>query len=511
MRVYRDANARAVERASGWPCPLLCFPASRQIIGARYVAHALECPGMEESAFDRLVRTFATEGTRRRLLGLLTGLPLAGLLPGSDVSEARPGRKAHRHRATHQHRHAKTQRRKDDRDETRAEACIPTGQRCPSKKVRGKKHKKLGCTQCCQGASHTESDGKQYCGCQPNGGSCTAATASSCCSGFCDGATCQIPSSAPCERTCTTTCCNAQCCPDPAAICHVTTGTCCVPDSLAITCTGRCGEVVNNCGQLVTCAPCTCDPACEFCQLCNETTDTCEADPAKNGMSCGACQQCAGGTCQACADECCQNQCCSDPAAICHVTNGTCCVPEDPAVTCGSQTCGTAINNCGQEVPCTGCTGCCDGDTCVAVADQTNQGCGTDGDTCTNCLSSNGLCRSGTCQACDVCPSGACDFTSVQAAINASSPQLSTILVCPGTYLENGGSLGGVEITRPLSLIGAGMVLARPPIPSSSRRWATRVWCLLATPQGWPCGGCGSRVAAAPMALVSGSTMLARR
>jgi hypothetical protein len=50
---------------------------------------------------------------------------------------------------------------------------------------------------------------------------------------------------------------------------------------------------------------------------------------------------------------------------------------------------------------------------------------------------------------CDVCSSG-CPFTTVQAAINATSPQLSTIRVCPGTYV------GNLSIERPLTVIGAG-------------------------------------------------------
>jgi hypothetical protein len=50
---------------------------------------------------------------------------------------------------------------------------------------------------------------------------------------------------------------------------------------------------------------------------------------------------------------------------------------------------------------------------------------------------------------CDVCPSG-CTFFSVQAAIDANNPQLSTIRVCPGDYV------GNLTIPRSLTLIGAG-------------------------------------------------------
>ena len=61
----------------------------------------------------------------------------------------------------------------------------------------------------------------------------------------------------------------------------------------------------------------------------------------------------------------------------------------------------------------------------------------------------NTICEDGSCQPCDVCPSG-CAFTSVQAAIDFNAPQLQTIRVCAGTYA------GDLTIERSLTLIGAG-------------------------------------------------------
>src|SRR4051812_35247950 len=169
---------------------------------------------MDGSAFDRLSRAFVTGGSRRRLFGLLTSLPLLGFLGRSAVAESRPGRKAHRHHTQQPQRHAKTRRHTPQRDAAHSEACIPTGQRCPSRKPRGKHHKRLGCNACCQDSFHTETDGKQYCGCQPNGGSCTTDAATSCCSGFCNGSTCQA---APCSV--------AIPCPQCQS-CNATTGLC---------------------------------------------------------------------------------------------------------------------------------------------------------------------------------------------------------------------------------------------------------------------------------------------
>lgn len=230
---------------------------------------------MEGSTFDRLVRAVVAGGSRRRLVGLLIGAPLACLQSSSDVTEARPGRKGHRHHAQHQQHHTPTRRRKDQHGETHVEACIPTGQRCPSKKVRGKKGKTLDCNACCQRSFITETSGKKVCGCQPNGGSCTAATASSCCSGFCDGATCQTPPSAPCDRTCTGCCADGTCQPGTSLLACGTGGSACTTCSGAgVTCggggtpgvcgctpvdpctTGVCGDVTNNCGQSVNCGVC---------------------------------------------------------------------------------------------------------------------------------------------------------------------------------------------------------------------------------------------------------------
>src|SRR4051794_37955026 len=141
---------------------------------------------MDGTAFDRLARTLAGDGTRRRLLGLLGALPLAGRLAATDETETA----ASRRHAQRQPGDARAQH-KDHRDDAQGEACIPTGKRCPSKKPRGKKGKRLGCNKCCQRFVVTDAAGKKACGCQPNGNACTADTASSCCSGVCDGATCQ--------------------------------------------------------------------------------------------------------------------------------------------------------------------------------------------------------------------------------------------------------------------------------------------------------------------------------
>ena len=192
---------------------------------------------MDGSAFDRLARAFVGAGTRRRLLSLLTALPfVTQLAVRGDETSAR-GRKAQRRHSQRQHRHTKTQRRKDQRDDTHAEACIPTGKRCPAKKPRGKKGNKLNCQQCCQRHVETTASGQQRCTCQPTGQGCRETR--ECCSGFCDGGACQHPTCGPACTGATPICHNHACVPCSAnAPCP--SGQLCLADDSCQPCTVTC-------------------------------------------------------------------------------------------------------------------------------------------------------------------------------------------------------------------------------------------------------------------------------
>ena len=114
-----------------------------------------------------------------------------------------------------------------------------------------------------------------------------------------------------------------------------------------------------------------------------------------------------------------------------------------------------SVNNsgCGAWTACCSCT--------PATCQSLGKTCGTWSDGCGGTLQCGScpnqqICVNGTsCQGCDVCASG-CTFSSVQAAIDANNPQLSTIRVCPGTYVESKDSGTAIRIERPLTLIGAG-------------------------------------------------------
>jgi hypothetical protein len=227
---------------------------------------------MESNRFDALSRSLATAGTRRRLLGFLASLPLAARLTGvEETPVAARGRQAGHHQTHKQRDRARDQHHKQRGQDAKSEACIPTGQRCPAKKPRGKKGKKLGCDDCCQGSFTTDETGAKICGCQPNGSACTEDTATSCCSGFCFGGTCQATT--PCSAECSG-CCDGS-------------GTC------------QAGTTVAVCGKDgATCSACSGDtPLCKrgVCTGCTNQSQ-CPANTICTGSgACLTCDVCASG------------------------------------------------------------------------------------------------------------------------------------------------------------------------------------------------------------------------
>lgn len=206
---------------------------------------------MDALEFDQLTRLLSTSRARRGLARGLAALPLAGGLSAFLA--------AHEVDAGQRQRMAG-----DGRRQARVEACIPTGKACPSKKPRGRKGKKLSCNHCCQKTFATDASGKRKCACQPNGTACTADSASSCCTGFCDAGTCQQPS-----------------------------------------CDPPCGGATPIC-QNLTCVACSASAPCPSGQLCLEdgSCQPCDVScPSGDAAACGAALQeaiAAGGTVYVC-------------------------------------------------------------------------------------------------------------------------------------------------------------------------------------------------------------------
>ena len=351
---------------------------------------------MDAFAVDRLARAFATAGTRRRLLTLLGALPLLGLLSGSDIVAARPGGKAHRRHAPHRPRHAKAQRhheqRTKHRHDPRSEACIPTGQRCPSKKPRGKHGKHLSCAHCCQGSSVTDASGKQVCGCLPNGGSCTSDSASACCSGFCDGTSCHA---APCSSA--LPCPSCQRCGTDGLCAPLPDGTGC-DDGNACTQADVCqgGRCVGTnpvvCPAPDQCHAGSCDPATGACS----TPSRPDGTACDDGDRCTADDQCQAGVCVGTPVSCTTPPVCYTAPGLCHAGSGQCVYPTEPDGT----VCDSGLRCCGGD---------CVSGTCCSNADCTGTTpiCGAS-HTCVACTStsecpSNTVCAlSGACERCTV-------------------------------------------------------------------------------------------------------------
>lgn len=338
---------------------------------------------MDPRRFDTLVRAFAAEGTRRRLVAALATLPFAGALAhGVDEAEAEKPRDrikrrkdANRRRRRNRKHHKNKNKNKNNQNNggggkggRKPDSCALPGQAC-------QQH-----GDCCQGNCFN-----QVCADPPN---------------QCGDTNCPAGS---------TGCCAVDgCCPSPTNQCNAG-GLCCAPN-----CGGKqCGP--DGCGNGGTCGACA--PG----QRCNLDTAQCEG-PVCNRQSCpnGCCdrngicqpgassQQCGRGgiACFACGP----NQYCSTETGACRdkppcgpetCPNG-CCVPQPD----GPDICDTTKQGCTPGGAC--CAGCCDAnDVCQP---GTGDGeCGLNGSACIICNPLDGLCDQGRCQ-CDAanCPNGCC-------------------------------------------------------------------------------------------------------
>ena len=274
---------------------------------------------MDGPCFDTLTRSLTEARSRRGAVAAL----LAGALGGLRLADtdAKKGR---------------------NDDAAKAEACIPTGKRCPSKKPRGQKQKQLTCAQCCQGvvAGVTTRKGKRVkkCTCRSPGTPCNSATAAECCDGAasCQGGVCGGSGSAVDRCTGSGQACTAdvQCCTgvcnvggagltgDECAACRTGGATCeaapesccqprtCTAGSLAASaCCSLLGErCVQGPTEVGSCCPsdgivCTTDgpstPA-TCCKTSGPAPGPVGADNCPNGANPGCC----GGTCDPTTKEC---------------------------------------------------------------------------------------------------------------------------------------------------------------------------------------------------------------
>lgn len=176
----------------------------------------------------------------------------------------------------------------------------------------------------------------------------------------------------------------------------------CVPESAALTCAGRCGQIPNLCGTLIDCGACACPVVCPVCQTCNAITGDCEANPAFLGLLCAApgqvCQ--ASGACTCDDASCPAGQHCNGLACLCDETScsrpGHFCLPNG-ACTCDDESCPDG-QRCKRSVcvcDATSCpSGCCAGDGSCQLG-TADDACGIGGNTCQNCANASQRCGGG--------------------------------------------------------------------------------------------------------------------
>lgn len=344
---------------------------------------------MDPRRFDTLVRTLTTGPSRRRLLGVLSALPLVGTALAASVDDdisAKGKRKT---------------RRKDHGTGTEATSCVKQCRKKASKRARRRCRKQ----------------------CTPPAPECTTSqdcpTGELCESGVCIPSPDQCATDTDCDdcEQCQNGICTAQCAPDQV---------CRNNQCETVACTAN-----RECGDCSRCIEGRCRWQCTVTEVCLSGAGgrCCQPRGCPAGTNCGTVEDGCGGTvpcgscplagqpctdnvCGTCVPTCTGKVCGADDGCGGMCQSGTCtgaevcggggmpgvCGCETNAQACGSQTCGTAVNNCGITVPCTGCTGCCAGNTCVASGAQTPGQCGT-GTPGAACVA---------CPTCQTCSGGMC-------------------------------------------------------------------------------------------------------
>jgi hypothetical protein len=209
---------------------------------------------------------------------------------------------------------------------------------------------------------------------------------------------------------CAGACCDNDCCSTGQVCNHsVIPHACCTPEAEPTTCAGaKCGEVIDNCGEVVDCGGCppeicqtaTCSGVDHHCHYTIDPDRTlCVTGSGGSGICIGG--QCVVGDCQSNAD--------------CEPTGNTC---TDHTCTCGSgPTCSGPSEQCCGDTP---------GGTCMDVLNDPN-----------HCGSCGSLCEGSVCVSV-TCVGGQCHFA--QAPDNTNPGGL-----CPGSEVCCGGNCTDVD------------------------------------------------------------------
>ena len=339
---------------------------------------------MDPCRFDTLVRTLTTGPSRRRLLGVLSALPLVGTaLVGSDEdSGATTGKGRGKRRGKRQ-------------------ATSPEAQSCARRcRTKTTKHARRRCRKGCQTPTECTTNADCPSGelcesgrCIPIPDQCTSDADCDACE-RCDGGVCvaqcqpdEVCRANQCEAVqctsdrecgdcsrCQDGRCQWQCSPTERCLSGAG-GRCCQPRSCPAGL--DCGTVDDGCGGQVRCGPQTCTQPANPCQQTTCQANVCITGPRHDGASCDGGNVCCAGTCQQCCDASDCSPCSACTAGACvaitslyHTCDGPCPTGQwcDAGV-CASiadtvrlpdcqSLCSASTEVCGQMVTCPNCNRC---------------------------------------------------------------------------------------------------------------------------------------------------------
>lgn len=188
----------------------------------------------------------------------------------------------------------------------------------------------------------------------------------------------------------------------------------CKAESVAQTCAGACGSVLNNCRKAVDCGSCDCTPPCAACFTCQGAVGAPGACvPQEAGTPCGAATTCASGAIRP------QGAC--DGAGVCQPDTPLSCAPYSQ---CAGDACAAS---CANDSGCVAGWHCCGG-TCQECCDHSH--CAT----CQTCAGGACIAESSLDHTCDgPCPDGEWCDAGVCAAIAATVRLLDCQSLCSGS------------------------------------------------------------------------------
>jgi hypothetical protein len=244
--------------------------------------------------------------------------------------------------------------------------------------------------------------------CSLNGGICesqacktNAGCGPTTCNGCCNGKNCvKNPGDKNCGKS------GNQCvdCTKNGDTCDVTAGTCKTSSATcgASNCKGCCNG--NTC--VTTLADVTCGVGGAKCEDCTASSKTCNTGTGvcESGSSTCTPSNCASG-------------CCSGTTCVTSLSNTQCGKGGMGCINCALQnkTCEASTGTCAASTSCgpSSCTGCCQGNTCMAGASPGE--CGSNGAPCVKCPHQAHVCTQGQCK---IAPSSKWELIATSAVIN---------------------------------------------------------------------------------------------